>query len=197
MSARLKTSDGRAMKRTFEVAVLAAVFAGGSLAAQAPPAPPRDSATGGIIVPQSQMSHPRSTTSATVRARLLSNDGRVLVTRGGSGPAMAWLVDTTAAADDSSVFTVTLSPSGNASITIADWQGRCLSLTGRESSIPLYFDACREPLAIHPAPDSSIAAGRAGFWLLSKVGIIGPTSVSPILIPQSRLKIWFRLQPVR
>lgn len=140
------------------------------------------------------------TAARKIHARLVSSDGRVLIARGTGTSALTWLVDSNKVGDDSTHFTVTFKTAGAAggmnSAVITDWKGRCLSLTGRESSIPLDFGSCdREPLLVWPAPDARIASGQAGFWLLTKLGRVGPTKVSPLLVPRSPLRIWFRLQP--
>lgn len=180
--------------RPMLLVVSMATLLSGPLVAQVPPAPPPDS----ILALESARA-PRPPASVTkVRARLVSSDGRVLIARAGSATAFAWLVDRSSAGNDSSTFTVTLTTAGTTSaVVITDWQGRCLSLTGRESSIPLDFGACdREPLSLYPAADAQIAAGEAGFWLLTKLGQVGPTTVTSSLLPRSPLKVWFRLEPI-
>jgi hypothetical protein len=170
-----------------------------SLEGQAPPPVPPESATGSTLVLEAQrVTRAPPATLVKVRARLISSDGRVLISGGTGTMALAWLVDTSKASRDSTHFTVTFTP-GEAthSAVITDWKGRCLSLTGRESSIPLDFGACnRQPLIVYPAPNAQIAAGKAGFWLLTKVGQVGPTTGSPLLLPRSPLKVWFRLEPM-
>jgi hypothetical protein len=175
--------------------VSVATLISGPLGAQVPPTPPHDSA----LALETARPAPRTATNVTtVRARLVSSDGRVLIARAGSATAFAWLVDRSSAGRDSSHFTVTLTTAGTTSaVVITDWQGRCLSLTGRESSIPLDFGACdREPLSLYPAADARIAAGQTGFWLLTKLGQVGPTTGSASLLPRSPLKVWFRLEPI-
>jgi len=134
-----------------------------------------------------------------VRARIRSYDGRVLVSRGTPSSALAWLADTNSARHDtlaSSVFTVSFV--GPAAIRVLNAKGECLTLTPNESTVPLAFGRCdREPLWIYPAADDDIAAGTTGFWILSNMGMVGPSAVSPILMPRSKLRVWFRLEPVK
>jgi hypothetical protein len=95
----------------------------------------------------------------------------------------------------SSPFTVTCV--GPSALRVMNAKGQRLTLTPNESSVPLGFHGCeREPLWMYPAVNDEIAAGQAGFWILSKAGIVGPSAVSPLLMPRSNLRVWFRIEPV-
>lgn len=159
--------------------------------------PPSALITGGFVMPGSSPER-SSKPSASVRARIRSYDGRVLVSRGTPSSALAWLTDTTSASRDtlaSSVFVVSFI--GPSALRVANAKGECLTLTPNESAIPLAFGRCdREPLWMYPAANDAITAGEEGFWILSRLGMVGPGTVSPLLMPRSNLRVWFRIEPV-
>src|SRR5437867_2958738 len=133
----------------------------------------------------------------SVRARLVSSDGRVLIARETSAGGLPWLVDSAVVGKDSSYFNVKLGvDSASSKIVITDWRGRCFGPIGRESSIALVFNTCnREPLFVDPAAYDKIATGSVEFTLRTRFGRVGPTAVSPLLVPRSPLVISFRLEP--
>ena len=171
---------------------------GSTLMAQEPAMPPRALITGGFVVPGGDAE--RVTLPAvTRRARIRSYDGRVLVSRGTPSSALAWLTDSTTAGRDtlaSSVFTVSFV--GPSALRVSNDEGQCLTLTPNESAIPLTCGRCdREPLWMYPAATDAIVAGDAGFWILSRFGMVGPGAISPLLMPRSNLRVWFRIEPIR
>jgi len=158
--------------------------------------PPSALMTGGFVVPGSQGERPE-TPVIRMRARIRSYDGRVLVSRGTPSAALAWLSDSVAARRDTLATTVFDVAVVGRSLRITNAKGECLMLTPNESSIPLAFGSCdREPLWTHPAANDAITAGESGFWILSRFGVVGPSIVSPLLMPRSNLKVWFRLEPL-
>ena len=160
--------------------------------------PPRALMTGGFVAPGGNAER-LNTSSASIRARIKSYDGRILVSRGTPSSALAWLADTSTVRRDtlaSSVFTVSFV--GPSALRVANANGECLTLTPNESAIPLAFGRCdREPLWMYPAANDAITAGDAGFWILSRLGMVGPGAVSPLLMPRSNLRVWFRIEPVQ
>jgi hypothetical protein len=166
------------------------------LAGQAPPLPPDTTADSALVLQSTRGPAPKAFVHK-LRARLISNDGRVLIARDLGSAAVAWLVDTAKVGTDSSTFTLSFTTEGEKySLVIRDWKGRCLAPTGRESSIPLDFGACdRESLLVYPAPSQKTASGETGFWVLTKLGFVGPTAVSPLLVPRSSAKVWFTVKP--
>ena len=122
-----------------------------------------------------------------LRARIISSDGRILTTRGD----IAWLADSTS--KDASVFTVVLNQ-GQAALAIQNLGNACLTALKREPAFPLVFRQCSSPtLFLFPVPDDSTVRGERGFWLLTELGPVGPTAISPILVAPSPAPIWFRL----
>ena len=181
------------------VCCVSSVLWGSQLAAQAPAMPPHELVSGGLPMPGVVSRSSRGTPVLPPRqARIRSNDGRVLITRAGLRAPLAWLVDTARTLSDSSFsaeFTVSFVA---ASTILISSQGQCLTITPNESTIPLSFGSCEsEPLWIYPAADSAIASGEAGFWLISRMGMVGPGVISPLLMPRSNLRVWFRLEPIK
>jgi hypothetical protein len=184
------------MRLGFRSAVLSVLSS--ALAAQEPAMPPREFVVGAIraSVPGAES---RVAAGTALRARIRSYDGRILITRKTNSSLLAWLADTAQARTDPTMvseFTVSfVSPTA---VRIADAQGRCLMLTPNESSVPLNFGRCdRGPLWIYPGADSATVSGQSGFWLVSRFGLVGPTSGSPLMMPRSPLRVWFRLEPVQ
>ena len=171
---------------------------GNSLFAQEPAMPPSALITGRFVIPGGGAER-LNTPSASIRARIRSYDGRMLVSRGTPSSALAWLADTTSASRDtlaSSVFTVSFV--GPSALRVANAKGECLTLTPNESAIPLAFGRCdREPLWMYPAANGAITSGDAGFWILSRLGMVGPGEISPLLMPRSNLRVWFRIERVQ
>ena len=160
--------------------------------------PPRTLTSGGFVVPGAGAEH-LNRPNASIRARIRSYDGRILVSRGTPSSALAWLADTATARRDtlaSSVFSVSFV--GPSALRVANAKGDCLTLTPNESAIPLAFGSCdREPLWMYPTANDAITAGNEGFWILSRLGMVGPGAVSPLLMPRSNLRVWFRIEPVK
>lgn len=125
----------------------------------------------------------------TVRARLKSSDGRTLVARSGGNLAFAWLAVDSTVAMDWSWFEVTLPVATSDPIVIRDWAGRCLGHSDLQASEPLGFGPC-DLHALFTYPQAS----ERGFWLLSKIGYVGPTKVSQMLVPRSTSDLWFSLE---
>lgn len=128
--------------------------------------------------------HPR-----TIRARLRSSDGRVLISRSAEHHSFTWLAHDSAVTHDSAWFEVTLPATATEPVTVRDWKGRCLGHSQLHQKQPLDFGTCdRHQLFAYPA------AAEDGFWLLSSLGYVGPTQVSSMLVPQSAANVWFRLE---
>ena len=123
-----------------------------------------------------------------MRARLRSSDGKLLVSRDGGDSGFAWLAPDSVSVSDSTWFFLTSAASG--AVAIRDWRGRCLGYETPDPSQPLDFGNCaRRRIFAHPGLDAP-----DGFWLISPLGIIGPTRVSPMLIPRSPTPVWFKLE---
>lgn len=169
------------------------ILLGASLKAQEPPPPPADTAAYRALVTQAgRESHSPGT---KLRVRIRASDGHILVSQDGGN---AWLADSARADVDSTQFMIAFTPGNSAGVIISDARGRFLSSVARESSVPLDFAGCdRDALAMYPAPNADIASGKVGFWLLTPLGQVGPTPVSPLLMPRSPAKVWFRLELIQ
>lgn len=154
--------------------------------------------TGGFAMPSVRGGLPVAPASS-LRARIRSHDGRVLISHATPSSALAWLTDSTSAGREplgATVFTVSFAASS--ALWIRNRSGECLTATPNESFIPLAFGKCdRESLWTYPPVDAAIAAGQTGFWILSRMGTVGPDVSSSLLMPWSSLRVWFRLEPVQ
>lgn len=166
------------------IALLAQNAASQVTSAQSSAAPPSRMPPAGVqphVLPDTQL-----------KARIFTNDGRLIVTRAMS-ERLAWLADSAHAGRDSTVFDVSVK---NGRLLVRDWTGHCLTPASRESRVPLTFGDCdRDPLFIQGEPSEAPLPQRE-FGLRSSMGAVGPTGNSPLLFPRSRAPITYHLQPV-